>query len=142
MSLLSPGMHLIFCLVHCHVHALFLVFCEAPALHCLICDEPLQPLSLMFSSLLLFHSAKAKPYIASMGIYVMSAKALKELLLNKFPDANDFGNEVIPGAKDAGMKVQAFAFQGGWYTWAHDGREVMHDTQPDACMHGDEGFWR
>lgn len=59
-------------------------------------------------------TAKAKPYIASMGIYVMSAKALKELLLNKFPDANDFGNEVIPGAKEAGLKVQAFAFDGYW----------------------------
>jgi hypothetical protein len=29
----------------------------------------------------------------------------------RFPDANDFGNEVIPGAKDAGMKVQAYAFK-------------------------------
>ncbi len=54
-----------------------------------------------------------------MGIYVMSARALKELLLNKFPDANDFGNEVIPGAKDAGMKVQAFAFDGEAYTHTH-----------------------
>mmetsp|Transcript_3402 Transcript_3402/g.8454 ORF Transcript_3402/g.8454 Transcript_3402/m.8454 type:complete len:510 (-) Transcript_3402:684-2213(-) len=59
-------------------------------------------------------TAKAKPYIASMGIYVMSAKALKELLMTKFPDANDFGNEVIPGAKDAGMKVQAHVFNGYW----------------------------
>jgi glucose-1-phosphate adenylyltransferase len=49
-----------------------------------------------------------------MGIYVMSAKALKELLLSRFPTANDFGNEVIPGAKDAGMKVQAYAFKGYW----------------------------
>ncbi len=62
----------------------------------------------------LTHSCRArtKPYIASMGIYVMSAKALKELLLTRFPDANDFGNEVIPGAKDAGLKVQAYAFKG------------------------------
>jgi len=59
-------------------------------------------------------TAKAKPFIASMGIYVMQAKALKELLLNKMPDANDFGNEVIPGANAQGMKIQAFAFQGYW----------------------------
>lgn len=59
-------------------------------------------------------SASSKPYIASMGIYVMKAKALKELLLNRFPDANDFGNEVIPGAKDAGLNVQAYAFKGYW----------------------------
>jgi len=49
-----------------------------------------------------------------MGIYVMSAKALKELLINKYPKANDFGNEIIPGAREAGYKVQAFAFEGYW----------------------------
>lgn len=59
-------------------------------------------------------TAKAKPYIASMGIYVISAAALKDLLINKMPTADDFGNEIIPGAKDAGMKVQAYAFQGYW----------------------------
>ena len=59
-------------------------------------------------------SAKAKPFIASMGIYVMQAKALKELLTNMMPTANDFGNEIIPGAKNAGMKVQTFAFEGYW----------------------------
>mmetsp|Transcript_6441 Transcript_6441/g.15392 ORF Transcript_6441/g.15392 Transcript_6441/m.15392 type:complete len:497 (+) Transcript_6441:134-1624(+) len=59
-------------------------------------------------------TASKKPYIASMGIYVMQAKALRELLLNTFPNANDFGNEVIPGARDIGMKVQAYAFQGYW----------------------------
>lgn len=59
-------------------------------------------------------TAKTSPYIASMGIYVISAAALRELLLETLPDANDFGNEVIPGAKDAGMRVQAYAFQGYW----------------------------
>ena len=49
-----------------------------------------------------------------MGIYVMQARALKELLMNTFPTANDFGNEVIPGAREIGMKVQAYAFQGYW----------------------------
>jgi glucose-1-phosphate adenylyltransferase len=59
-------------------------------------------------------SAKAKPFIASMGIYVMKAKALKELLLTMMPTANDFGNEIIPGARNAGMLVQTFAFEGYW----------------------------
>jgi carbonic anhydrase/acetyltransferase-like protein (isoleucine patch superfamily) len=45
---------------------------------------------------------------------VINAAALKELLTDKMPTANDFGNEVIPGAKDAGYKVQAYAFQGYW----------------------------
>ena len=31
------------------------------------------------------NSAKAKPYIASMGIYVMKASALKDLLMNTMP---------------------------------------------------------
>eukprot|EP00798_Chlamydomonas_sp_ICE-L_P007954 gene7954-1170_t len=59
-------------------------------------------------------TAKAKPYIASMGIYVISAAAMKDLLINRMPTADDFGNEIIPGAKDAGMHVQTFAFQGYW----------------------------
>lgn len=59
-------------------------------------------------------SAAEKPYIASMGIYVISAPALKELLLNKMADANDFGNEIIPGAKSLGYKVQAYAYEGYW----------------------------
>ena len=59
-------------------------------------------------------TAKDKPFIASMGIYVMKASALKELLRDAMPDANDFGNEVIPGAKALGYKVQAYAFEGYW----------------------------
>lgn len=41
-----------------------------------------------------------------MGIYVMTASALKELLEQHMPDANDFGNEVIPGARQLGYPVQ------------------------------------
>lgn len=59
-------------------------------------------------------SAKEKPYIASMGIYVISASAMKELLMDKMPNADDFGNEIIPEARKAGYKVQAFAFEGYW----------------------------
>lgn len=59
-------------------------------------------------------SAREKPFIASMGIYVMKATALRELLNKHMPDANDFGNEVIPGAGDLGYKVQAYAFEGYW----------------------------
>ncbi|KAL0310810.1 UNVERIFIED_CONTAM: Glucose-1-phosphate adenylyltransferase small subunit, chloroplastic/amyloplastic [Sesamum angustifolium] len=42
--------------------------------------------------------AKEMPYIASMGIYVFSKDAMLNLLREKFPGANDFGSEVIPGA--------------------------------------------
>lgn len=49
--------------------------------------------------------AKEMPYIASMGIYVISKDAMLNLLREKFPGANDFGSEVIPGATSIGMRV-------------------------------------
>lgn len=58
--------------------------------------------------------AAEAPYIASMGIYVAKASAIRELLSNAFPSANDFGSEVIPGATAAGMHVQAYAYDGYW----------------------------
>ncbi|GAB4822316.1 hypothetical protein N2152v2_009362 [Parachlorella kessleri] len=59
-------------------------------------------------------TAKSQPYIASMGIYVCKAQALRELLTGSLKDANDFGSEIIPGAKDQGLKVQAYLFKGYW----------------------------
>jgi glucose-1-phosphate adenylyltransferase len=59
-------------------------------------------------------TAKAKPYIASLGIYMMKADKLKELLHNHYPEANDFGSEVIPGANKLGAHVQAYLFNGYW----------------------------
>lgn len=59
-------------------------------------------------------TAQEQPYIASMGIYVMKAKALKELLLKELPQGHDFGNEIIPEARKRGYKVQAHAFEGYW----------------------------
>ncbi|KAF6141357.1 hypothetical protein GIB67_008534 [Kingdonia uniflora] len=48
--------------------------------------------------------AKEMPYIASMGIYVVSKNVMLNLLRDKFPGANDFGSEVIPGATSIGMR--------------------------------------
>ena len=48
------------------------------------------------------------PYIASMGIYVVSKDVMLNLLRDKFPGANDFGSEVIPGATSIGMRVCSF----------------------------------
>ena len=45
------------------------------------------------------------PFIASMGIYVISKDVMLNLLREKFPGANDFGSEVIPGATSIGMRV-------------------------------------
>ncbi|CAI5491468.1 unnamed protein product [Closterium sp. Naga37s-1] len=58
--------------------------------------------------------AKEMPYIASMGIYVISKDAMIRMLADDFPDANDFGSEVIPGACAKGAKVQAFLYDGYW----------------------------
>lgn len=52
--------------------------------------------------------AKEMPFIASMGIYVISKDVMLNLLRNKFPGANDFGSEVIPGATSIGMRVSRF----------------------------------
>ncbi|MBA0605602.1 hypothetical protein Godav_018158, partial [Gossypium davidsonii] len=54
------------------------------------------------------------PYIASMGIYVVSKNVMLDLLREKFPGANDFGSEVIPGATSIGMRVQAYLYDGYW----------------------------
>uniref|UniRef100_A0A368UH27 Glucose-1-phosphate adenylyltransferase n=1 Tax=Glycine max TaxID=3847 RepID=A0A368UH27_SOYBN len=47
--------------------------------------------------------AKEMPYIASMGIYVVSKNVMLDLLREKFPGANDFGSE-----------VQAYLYDGYW----------------------------
>jgi len=57
--------------------------------------------------------AKLKPYIASMGIYVFKKDVLVKLLNDVYPEANDFGGEIIPAAaKD--LNVVAYPFYGYW----------------------------
>jgi glucose-1-phosphate adenylyltransferase len=58
--------------------------------------------------------AAEMPYIASMGIYVFTAKAMHQLLRKDFPEANDFGGEIIPLAAATGMKVVAYLYDGYW----------------------------
>jgi len=48
------------------------------------------------------------PFIASMGIYVVSRDVMLDLLRNQFPGANDFGSEVIPGATSLGLRVSVY----------------------------------
>ena len=54
------------------------------------------------------------PHIASMGIYVVKASVMRELLLDAYATANDFGSEIIPGAVAMGKRVQAYLFEGYW----------------------------
>ncbi|XP_011005251.1 PREDICTED: glucose-1-phosphate adenylyltransferase small subunit, chloroplastic/amyloplastic-like isoform X2 [Populus euphratica] len=52
--------------------------------------------------------------LSSMGIYLVNRDIMTKLLNEYFPQANEFGTEVIPGAISIGMKVQAYAFDGYW----------------------------
>ncbi len=37
-----------------------------------------------------------KDYLASMGIYIFNRSVLEDLLKDEFPEAKDFGKEIIP----------------------------------------------
>ena len=50
--------------------------------------------------------AAEMPFIASMGIYVVKASIMKELLLERFPMQHDFGSDIIPGACELGFHIQ------------------------------------
>lgn len=53
---------------------------------------------------------KDERYLASMGIYIFSAKALSKVLDN---DKTDFGKHIIPDAIDQ-FKVYSYIFEGYW----------------------------
>ena len=58
-------------------------------------------------------SAKERPYLASMGIYVFSRSTLFDLL-NKNPSHKDFGKEVIPEALGRGDVLKSYVFDDYW----------------------------
>ena len=54
-----------------------------------------------------------RPYLASMGIYIFNKSVLNDLLLNKHPEATDFGKEIIPSSID-NFRVNSFQYNGYW----------------------------
>ena len=54
---------------------------------------------------------RSRETLASMGIYVFKAEALKEILANR--ELNDFGRDVLPAIVDT-HKVSAYTFEGYW----------------------------
>lgn len=58
--------------------------------------------------------AQEEPFIASMGVYVFKKDVLLSLLNTEFVSANDFGSEIIPGAKKLGCRLRAHLFDGYW----------------------------
>ncbi|MBS1746156.1 MAG: glucose-1-phosphate adenylyltransferase [Bacteroidetes bacterium] len=56
---------------------------------------------------------QGRVYLASMGIYIFSRNLMDQLLLNKFPEATDFGKEIIPNSI-AENKVISYQYDGYW----------------------------
>lgn len=56
---------------------------------------------------------RGRNYLASMGIYIFNRKALSDLFDN-YPNATDFGKEIIPTAIAEGRKVAAYQYEGYW----------------------------
>ncbi len=56
---------------------------------------------------------EGRNYLASMGIYIFSKSALDDLLKNEYPDATDFGKEIIPHSIDK-YKVVSYQYDGYW----------------------------
>ena len=54
-----------------------------------------------------------KHYLASMGIYIFNKKALQKVF-DKYPEATDFGKEIIPKMISSGKKVASYDYEGYW----------------------------
>ena len=59
------------------------------------------------------YKSQNKHYLASMGIYIFNREALLGLL-ERNPDATDFGKEIIPQTLEEGMNVSSYEFGGYW----------------------------
>lgn len=82
-------------------------FVEKPQNPALLDDLRLTPEQLKDSG---FHGGEER-YLASMGIYIFSRRALEESLLGN--SMMDFGREIIPAAIRGG-RVQSYLFKGYW----------------------------
>jgi len=56
---------------------------------------------------------KKKNYLASMGIYIFSKEAM-ERVFKEYPDATDFGKQIIPDAIKKGYDVASYPYEGYW----------------------------
>lgn len=59
------------------------------------------------------YKAQGKDYLASMGIYLFNKEVLLKMFAD-YPDANDFGKEIIPNAINSDYTVSSYAFGGYW----------------------------
>ncbi len=56
---------------------------------------------------------QGKDYLASMGIYIFNRNVLEDLLKDIYPEAKDFGKEIIPGSI-TDYKVISYQYEGYW----------------------------
>ena len=56
---------------------------------------------------------QGKNYLASMGIYIFNKNILKRLFAS-YPEAIDFGKQIIPSAIETGFRVFSYAYDGYW----------------------------
>lgn len=59
------------------------------------------------------YAKQDKHFLASMGIYIFSKKAIKKLFAEN-PDATDFGKQIIPASIDGGLTVASYPYGGYW----------------------------
>jgi glucose-1-phosphate adenylyltransferase len=57
--------------------------------------------------------SEGREYLASMGIYIFNRSVLRDLLA-KYPDATDFGKEIIPNSLRSGLNVASYMYDGYW----------------------------
>jgi len=56
---------------------------------------------------------QGRNYLASMGIYIFNRKVMQDLLMEHFPDATDFGKEIIPSSIN-NRTVISYQYDGYW----------------------------
>ncbi len=56
---------------------------------------------------------QGRNYLASMGIYIFNKQVLNTLLKDRYPNATDFGKEIIPNSI-AEFKVSSYQYEGYW----------------------------
>ena len=56
---------------------------------------------------------KGRNYLASMGIYIFNRKTIEHLLQVEYPDAKDFGKEIIPESIN-NYTVASYQYEGYW----------------------------
>ncbi len=95
-----------FGLVHCDADGLITRFAEKPQ------GDELAAMRIDSAAPLAGGEPAGAPFLASMGIYVFTPEALRDLLTS-YPEQHDFGREIIPQALSQ-YKVAVHAFRGYW----------------------------